>query len=183
MQAIMQGVQQLLPLLTVFVASSANVSAAVADLQRRAVSMQGVSAEAAAHLRHLKDAVEALRSSAAGKQDVQKCLAALHDSTQQLHEEGVPWVQVLDSCSALQDNLSRGVARLTQSLNELQGEVASFSRLMASAQQELTHLTATVKEMKEILRHQHALLCSVTQSAATNLKQTGGIQPAGVRSR
>lgn len=125
MQSVMEGCQQLLPLLTVSVASAANVSAAVADLQRRAVSLQGSSADAAAHLAHVQATVEAMAASNATSVDVERCMADLKDSLSQLHEDGTR--VVLEGYAQLQSSLGWGIAHVQASLDGLVGDVAEVS--------------------------------------------------------
>lgn len=157
MKSIMQGIQQLLPLLTVSIASAADVSAAVADLQRRAVSLQGSSFEAAAHLSHLQAAVSTLAAPSATSAQVEECIATLHASMMHMHDAGV--AKVLEGSAALQQQLAAGIAGVLEAVDMLQHTYDSFSRQMLALQQ---GMSADLKVVMECL----ASLCGMAGSGA-----------------
>lgn len=118
MKKLMQDVQHLLPLLTVSVAAEGNVTSAVEDLQRRAVSLQGESAEAAEHLRHIRTAVETITTTNASSIQVQECMTTLRNSMMQLHGQSVQ--KVLEGCGQMQQHVGEGLEGIEDSLYVLQ---------------------------------------------------------------
>lgn len=106
MHVCVQGIQRLLPLLTVSSTAAGGVSAAVADLHRRAASLRASSADVAANLRHLSATVDTLAASTSTAAEVQQCMAAMHASVMQMREQSVE--QVLEASAALHVQLGRG---------------------------------------------------------------------------
>lgn len=135
MNTIMQNIQQLLPLLTVSIASKSDVADAVSDLQSRIDNLQGSSAEASVHLRHIRRTVEALSSGDASGAHVQQCMADMQSSMFQLNEASVE--KVVEGCVALHHNLSQSLESVSRSVDMLQLTVDTFSSQMLSLQKEM----------------------------------------------
>lgn len=93
LKSIMDETQQLLPLLTVSVASAADVSTAVAELGSRAAALQGAAADAGAHLRHVAAAVQLLAQRSATALEVQQSMTTLRDSMLLMHEQSMEKVR------------------------------------------------------------------------------------------
>lgn len=93
LKSIMDETQQLLPLLTVSVASAADVSTAVAELGSRAAALQGAAADDGAHLRHVAAAVQLLAQRSATALEVQQSMTTLRDSMLLMHEQSMEKVR------------------------------------------------------------------------------------------
>lgn len=161
MQTVMQDVQQLLPLLTVAVASPSNVADAVAELQRHADALKGSSAEAAEHLGHVRAAVEALAATHATVPEVEACMTTLRNSMLQLHEGSVG--EVLAGCSALQTTLGEGLEEVMEAVDVLRLTVESFSRRMLELQQ---RMSTDLEQIKECL----AGFCGISGTAVQSMQ-------------
>lgn len=175
METLMQGIQQLLPLLTVAVASTADVSAAVADLSRRAVALQGSSSEAAAHLGHLQAAVSAIASTSATVPEIENRMMDLRDSMTHLHDASIQ--TVLQAYDELQGTLGRGFAEVRGSLDGLQQEVASMRREVLVSTGEVS---ANVKEMHADVKEIMGYLAACCGMRAT-LTSGNSLRPAADR--
>lgn len=161
MQTVMQDVQQLLPLLTVAVASPSNVAAAVDDLHLRTIALEGSSAEAAAHLGQIRATIEALAATNATAPEVEACMTTLRNSMLQLHEESLE--EVLKGCEVLQTTLGEGLDRVMEAVDVMRLTVESFSRQMLELQQ---RMKTDLEQIKQYL----AGFCGISGSAAHSLQ-------------
>lgn len=125
LKRIMDEAQHILPLLTVSIASAADVTAAVARLQRRAAALCVASVEAAAHLRCVTAAVTRLSERSVSAIEVQQSMTTLRESMLLLHDRSMPLV--LEGCSELHGKLSADVDH-TRRAGDLRRTAASFGR-------------------------------------------------------
>lgn len=156
MQSIMQRIQQLLSLLTAAVTSAtgSSVTAAVAveDLQQRAAALQASSPKAAAHLRHLAAAAEALAAPATptgSTARIQECMTTIHDgmlrSSCCWHPDAAE--KVLEGSAALHRQLAQGTdsEKLREAVDMLQVTADSFSRRVGSLRREMAEDVAEIR--------------------------------------
>lgn len=117
MRDIEAQVRQLLPLLTVSLASSGGIEAALDDLLRRIVSLQGECAESSYHLRQVATTVDGLSHCGATRTDVQQTLTTLHGTMRDLH--GDITRRVLDGFAAIHVQLDAAAAKILHEVGDL----------------------------------------------------------------
>eukprot|EP00892_Ulva_mutabilis_P009465 jgi/Ulvmu1/6891/UM031_0097.1 len=127
LKSIMDEAQHLLPLLTVSIASAADVSAAVARLQRRADSLRCASADAAQHLCRVAGAVERLAQRSVSAIEVQQSMTTLRESMLLLHDGSMQ--TVLEGCSELHVRVATDMDQ-TRSVGDMRRTAEAFGRVV-----------------------------------------------------
>lgn len=125
MKVTMQGVLQLLPLLTACMVPDHVVVAAVVGLQGRVASSQPSTSATAVYFQYLTDAIKRVAAAASNDTTIEHCMASLQASTMQLDDEGV--AAVVTASAELQLLLSSPL-ELQDSAQGLKYSMDTFSK-------------------------------------------------------
>lgn len=185
-EAIMQGVQQLLPLL--FGSISSSVAAAVKDLKDGPL-LESTSKDVADHLIHLQAAVEALGAN----RNVAESVARLQDSMVKLLDGQADTTgRVLRACTLLQNSLSNGLGQVAERLhslvNSMSGmhvtvnKMASQSEQMLSEQSSMSaKLEKVTSDISECLRMQSCTFNMLSAATSPRSSATATLDASAVR--